>query len=342
MTQAPHRLKLMGRAPSFAEMLEQLGLANGSEKAFAGPAVVDLNVEQPADGTLRVSADIGLGSSRARGNINIERPAGRPTVTGNLSIEALDPELIALGFTVGELAFGFPPGPPSRWPGNWPRQPLGWDWARECDADIAIDWPVGEKRGSGKLTLQQGALELLAVDAPVAGGRLSGSFDLDARAAAPQIATTARVESADLAALLSLVGLRESASGPSGPRLDGSCHRAVHRRHGADPQRRSAAGRTRWQACRASTRRWHRPACTARYAIFDIGRSADARERRRQRRRYRDEDGDDDRSRCVCGSICSPGSWKRLSGRQIHPRTLRAVGVPGRIVQLPEPVSGPP
>jgi hypothetical protein len=75
--------------------LGQLGLANGTEPAFAGPVEFDLDVEQPADGILRVGAAVGLGSSRAHGSASVEGLTGRPTVAGNVTI---DPNRCQVGY----------------------------------------------------------------------------------------------------------------------------------------------------------------------------------------------------------------------------------------------------
>jgi hypothetical protein len=213
LAEAPQRLHLQLRAPAFDELLSQLGFADRSGPAYAGPVELTGQMERLPDDNHRFGGTARLGPSRVHAAATLERQTPRPRLIGSLSVERLEPELLGLAYDMGELMLGWPAGPPSRWPGAWPQQPLGTAPFRSVDLELALDWNAGQRHGTGKLALQDGQLELLGVDAPLAGGWLSGRVDLDASGAEPLLSTQSRLERASVGELLPLVGLREGIEG---------------------------------------------------------------------------------------------------------------------------------
>jgi hypothetical protein len=213
LAEPAHQLHVALRAPSAAGLLEQLGFSGHSGTTFGGPVEIDADLNQLADGTLRLGGEAAFGANRWHGSGILETRATPPRITGNLTVGAMTPEVIMLGYDAGELGLGWPPGPPSRWPGAWPSQPIGTEWLRGVDLDVALDWDAGERHGTGKLGLSDGRLELLGLDLPLAGGWASGRIDLDGSGPELRLSTQSRLEGADFAQLLPMVGLRDGVTG---------------------------------------------------------------------------------------------------------------------------------
>jgi hypothetical protein len=208
----PERLQLDARAESFTELLARLGLPGRTGPGLAGPARLALDLARTVAGVAG-DLDLRLGPSELRGRIAADGPNGRPRLDGALTIPQLAPELVLLALEVAELALDAPPGPPSRWPGAWPRQPLDWRWLGRADIALALDWPLADGQGTGRIELADDTLELLASGAPIAGGEVSGRVVLQQRGDTARLEVAGRLGGAQAQRLLPLIGLRDGVEG---------------------------------------------------------------------------------------------------------------------------------
>ena len=208
----PERLQLAARADSLVELLARLGRPAPPGAGLAGTASLALDLTRIASG-VAAELDLRLGASQLRGRVALEPARGRPRLDGTLTIAALAPELVLLALEAGELTLGAPPGPPSRWPGAWPRQPLDWQWLDRAEIALALDWPLGDGQGTGRIGLDAGTLELLASAAPLAGGEASGRVVLRQRGDAVGLEIDGRLEGGQAQRLLPLAGLRDGVEG---------------------------------------------------------------------------------------------------------------------------------
>ena len=203
----PPRLdRLTAETADFAALARQMGLP--AESALQGKASFVASATPRGRGIvdLAASADIAASSGQAR-----LRYAGQetpPKLTGLVGIDRLDAGLTHLLWDIGEVALGFPPGPPSRWPGVWPRDPLTWGWLYAADLDVAVDGLA-----KGRLTLASGNLGVAMDEVPLAGGRLSGRIALDGGDVPPRLAAEVDLTGAEAAEALALVGLRSGLRG---------------------------------------------------------------------------------------------------------------------------------
>jgi hypothetical protein len=102
----------------------------------------------------------------------------------------------------------FPPGPPSRWPGAWPRRTQSWAWLYAADLDLAV---AGLARGH--VGLAAGDLEIDIETAPLVGGSLSGRVSLDGSGGLPQLSVDLGLAGADAEQAIGLAGLRQGLRG---------------------------------------------------------------------------------------------------------------------------------
>jgi hypothetical protein len=204
---APRLERLALRADSFAELAHQLGLP-GTASALPGEAAIELTARPAAGGAADLAVDATVDRSRATARLRAESASPRPRLSGSIDLAAVDPALLALLWDAGEVALGFPPGPPGRWPGAWPRQTLRWGWLYAADLDLAIAGLVG-----GRARLDAGNLQLAIESAPLAGGRLSGRVELDGSGDIPALSADLALAGADADAASSLIGLDDSLRG---------------------------------------------------------------------------------------------------------------------------------
>lgn len=209
----PERLQLDARAQSLSDLLARLGFPARTGAAFTGEVAVAVDLGTASAGGTTIDLDLQAGPTQLDATVTVEPGDGRPRLTGRGTIAGLAPEHIGLALEIGELALGFPAGPPSRWPGAWPREPLSWDWLRAADLDLALDWPAGDATGSGQVGLRDAVLELLVADAPLADGSASGTIHLDGTGPVPALTLRGRLDDVRSSELLRLVGVSDGVSG---------------------------------------------------------------------------------------------------------------------------------
>ncbi len=208
----PERLQLDARAESLTDLLARLGVPGRTGPGLAGPASLVLDLARTTPG-VEADLDLRLGSSALRGRIAAATTDGRPRLDGTVSVTALAPELVLMALETAELTLGAPAGPPSRWPGAWPRQPLDWRWLGAAELALALDWPSVDGRGTGRIGLAGGTLEVLANAAPLADGELDGRLVLQQRGDAARLEIAGRLGGAQAQRLLPLAGLRDGVEG---------------------------------------------------------------------------------------------------------------------------------
>lgn len=204
----PPRLeRLVARAPSLAELARMVGLPVPAGAALAGAAEVELGLRPAPAGVTQVEIRAGLGRSRATAALRHDPAGPRPRIDGRIEVADLDPALVQLGWDLGEVALGFPPGPPSRWPGAWPRETQSWAWLYAADLDLAV-------RGlaQGHVGLAAGSLDIDVETAPLAGGSLSGRLGLDG-SDIPKLQANLDLRGADAAQAMGLAGLGQGLRG---------------------------------------------------------------------------------------------------------------------------------
>jgi hypothetical protein len=204
---APRLERLELRADSSAELARQLGLP-GAASAPQGEAAIEIAARPAAGGAVDLAVDARIDRSRATARLRAESAPARPRLSGSIDLAAVDPALLGLLWDAGEVALGFPPGPPSRWPGAWPRQMLRWGWLYAADLDLAIAGLVG-----GSARLDAGSLRLAIESAPLAGGRLSGRVELDGSGGIPALSADLALAGADGDEASGLIGLDDSLRG---------------------------------------------------------------------------------------------------------------------------------
>lgn len=203
---APRLDRLTAKAPDFAAVVRQIGLP--VDQALQGPASVEMSVTPRDRGVVDLAASLGLAGSRGELRLRYDRQGERPKLSGSVGTERLEPGLVQLIWDTGEVTLGFPPGPPSRWPGAWPLDPLSWGWLYAADLDLTLGGLA-----TGRLSLNSGVLQLDLEQAPLAGGRLSGRAGIDAREIIPKLSVGMTLAGADAAEAAALAGLHDGLRG---------------------------------------------------------------------------------------------------------------------------------
>lgn len=174
-----------------------------------------------ADGDL--SGNFGVATGAAKG----QAPTV-PSITGKLQSNRIDADalLASMGkpVTAPPPPAAKPPAPPPPPPHTGPARlfpdtPIPFGLVREADANVAL--AVGDLRSGGldyrnivlHVVLQNGKLRLDPVSADLPEGKLSGSLNVDAAAAAPPVALTLHAPGLAVAPLLAAAGLPGYASG---------------------------------------------------------------------------------------------------------------------------------
>lgn len=203
----PPRLdRLAAEAASFAALVRQMGLP--AEAALDRPASLQMTATPRGDGITDLAASAEIAGSHGEARLRHESRGPRPRLAGSLGIDAIDAALARLLWDTGEVTLGFPAGPPSRWPGIWPREPLSWGWLYAADLDIAVSGLA-----NGRVALDSGELQLVVDRAPLAGGTLTGNVTLDGRELVPRLSARLALSGADAGEAMALVGLRDGLRG---------------------------------------------------------------------------------------------------------------------------------
>jgi hypothetical protein len=210
---APATLRLAVEAPRLGPVLQQLGLGGSGGPALDVAATLALSLERKDAARAEIGGELLLGASRASTALRLDASGPRPVVAGTLDLPALDPALLGLGWEIAEVALGAPPGPPSRWPGAWPREPLLWDWLTGADLDLRVAGEAVGGADAAHLALRDGGLRLELASLPLAGGRLAGSLRLESAEGAARLGLDGRLAAAEADQLLGLIGLRDSLAG---------------------------------------------------------------------------------------------------------------------------------
>ncbi len=198
---SPPRLdRLVARAPDFAALVRQTGLP--ADQALQGPASIEMSVTPRGQGVVDLAAATSIARSRGDLRLRYEGQRDRPKLGGFVGTQSLDTGLLRLIWDAGEVTLGFPPGPPSRWPGAWPHDPLSWGWLYAADLDLTLGGLA-----VGRLSLDDGLLELALEQMPLAGGRLAGRAGIDARDLIPKLSADLELTAADAAEATALAGL---------------------------------------------------------------------------------------------------------------------------------------
>lgn len=198
----PPRLdRLTAETTDFAALVRQTGLP--AAPALAGPARVGFSATPRGGGIVDLAASADLVGSGGEMRLRYDGQGERPKLSGSLGLGKLDAALMRLAWDTGELTLGFPPGPPSRWPGIWPRDALSWGWLYAADLDVSLSGTA-----TGRLSLDAGHLELALDEATFAGGRLAGRLTLDGRDVLPQLSAEIDLSGANTAEAIGLAGLR--------------------------------------------------------------------------------------------------------------------------------------
>ena len=204
---SPPRLdRLTAKAPDFAAVVRQIGLPAG--RSLQGPAAVEMSATPRGQGTVDLAATMSIADSHGELRLRYDGQGERPKLSGFVGTQGLDAGLVRLFWDTGELTLGFPPGPPDRWPGAWPRDPLSWGWLYAADLDLTLGGLA-----TGRLSLSSGVLQLSLDQAPLAGGRLSGRAGIDATEIIPRLSVAMSLAGADAAEAAALAGLHDGLRG---------------------------------------------------------------------------------------------------------------------------------
>jgi hypothetical protein len=210
---APATLRLTAEAQRLGPVLQQLGLGGAVGPALDTPLALALTVERRDAARAEIVGELGVGASRVASALRLDASGRRPVITGTLDLPALDPAHLAIGWEIGEVALGFPTGPPARWPGAWPREPLLWDWLAASDLDLRLGGAAIGGANAAHLALREGALALELASLPLAGGRLSGNLRLASDNGTARLGIDGRLAAAEADQLLAIIGLKDSLTG---------------------------------------------------------------------------------------------------------------------------------
>lgn len=171
-------------AADAADLLQALGWPAPADRTALG--TVDARVEiRRNGGPFQLSARGTVGPSELDGQGSIVQGAEKPRIEGTLHAATLDTDLLAAAYETLAIPLAFPPGRPWLWPGDWPREPLRWEWLKAADLRIALAAAklrhrAAELPGAGmEVTLEDGRLTLSRINSPIAGGQLEGTVTLD-------------------------------------------------------------------------------------------------------------------------------------------------------------------
>lgn len=181
-------LTFTATADETADLLEALGRPAPPERGTLGPVRARGTLGGDGHGPRTLGMQLAVGQSEIDVQAIMATDGARPRVAGTLSAPVLETGLLAALYETMALPLGFPPGRPWLWPGDWPRQPLDWQWLQAVDLDLALNVAGLRHDGQGlpgasaRIGLDDGSLALSRIAAPVAGGRLEGTITLEAGA----------------------------------------------------------------------------------------------------------------------------------------------------------------
>ena len=171
-------------ATDTAALLQALGWPAPPDRPALGR--LDTRLELRRDGgPIQLATHTTVGPSELTGQVSVALGGARPQIDGAVRASSLDTGLLAALYETMAIPLGFPPGRPWLWPGNWPRQPLRWQWLHAVDLGLQLDVARLRHRGADlpgaamAVTLQDGGLALSRIDGPIAGGTLQGTVTLE-------------------------------------------------------------------------------------------------------------------------------------------------------------------
>ncbi|MCB2054734.1 MAG: AsmA family protein [Geminicoccaceae bacterium] len=147
-----HRLRADLRTPSSVALLRGLGALVSDPAALDGPGVLSLDLERDAARVPVGTATLTLGGVTT--TVTLAAGPAERLVT-SVEIEGLDVTTAELFYGVAAPIAGMPPSLPSRWPGDWPRRPLGWQWPLGfgIDVDIVVSGHANDAEDGAPVTL---------------------------------------------------------------------------------------------------------------------------------------------------------------------------------------------
>ncbi len=188
-------------ASDAADLLQALGWPGPPDRSALGAVDAQVGIRRQS-GPLELSGRGRVGRSELDGRVSIAMGAERPLVEGALHAAMLDTGLLAAAYETLAIPLAFPPGRPWLWPGDWPSQPLRWEWLKAVDLKIALDAAAlrhraAELPGAGmEVTLEAGTLTLSRITVPIAGGELKGTVTLGPAPGYVILGTDLRLEGA--------------------------------------------------------------------------------------------------------------------------------------------------
>jgi hypothetical protein len=181
----PRFLDLTGQArvEDASTLLEALGWIVPPERPSLGPLAASLEVRRN-DGPADLALKARIGDSDLAGEATFAGGASW-RLDGRLQAGLLDTALLSAAHDTLAIPLAFPPDSFWAWPGAWPRRPLGWGWLDAAEMKLELAAERLRHRGlmlpgaRASLALGRRWLALSGLALPLAGGSLEGTVTLE-------------------------------------------------------------------------------------------------------------------------------------------------------------------